>query len=190
MITPPPKSLQTLLWHICPARHRDKALHFGRRNKNRFDDPRGKYGTLYVSPDLTTAFLESVLHNRKLKTPADHVVTQQFLSRWVVKPVLLPRALNLANLSAPYALANMGHDNSVLTVRGSYSKSKALSRKLYEAIPGFDGLIWNSRQGGSTDCIVLFERCAARLHYSPPDIDLLHHVEFPRVVGDLNLVVP
>jgi hypothetical protein len=48
LIAPPPKSLQTLLWHICPARHRDKALHFGRRNKNRFDDPRGRYGTLYV----------------------------------------------------------------------------------------------------------------------------------------------
>jgi RES domain len=189
LITPPPKPLQTLLWHICPARHRDEALYFGRRNKNRFDDPRGKYGTLYVSPDLTTVFLESVFHNRKLKTPADHVVTQQFLSKWVVKPILLPHALNLANLSAPYALANMGYDNSVLTVRGAYTKSKTLSRKLHQAVPEWDGLIWDSRQGGSTDCVVLFDRCAAQLVHAPPDIDLLRHFHFPRVVSDLHLIV-
>lgn len=189
MITPPEKTVQTLLWHVCPARHRDKALYFGRGNKNRFDDPQGKYGSLYVSPDLTTAFLESVLHNRKLKTPADRLLTRRFLARWVVKPILLPHALVLADLSAPYALANMGHDNSVLTARGSYARSKVLSRTLYDAMPRCDGLIWDSRQNGSTDCIVLFDRCAARLQYSPPDIDLLHHVDFPRVVGDLHLTV-
>jgi len=185
----PRKSVQRLLWHISPVRHRDKALYFGRRKKNRFDDPRGVYGTLYVSPDLTTAFLESALHNKRFKTPVDHVVTKQFLSKWVVKPIELPHALDMADLSAPYALANEGHDNSVLTVRGSYTKSMALSRKVYEAKPAFDGLIWNSRQGGSTDCIVLFDRCEAQLNYASPDIDLLHHPDFPRVVHDLQLIV-
>jgi RES domain len=189
LILPPAANVKVLLWHITHARHRDKMLHFGKSNNNRFDDPQGNYGTLYVSPDLTTAFLESVLHDKKLATPKDRMLTRRFLADYVVKPILLPEPLELADLSASYALANLGYNNDLLTARHGYNDSKALSQTLYKEMPNCDGLVWHSRQGGNTDCIALFERCKTKLEYSPPDIDLLDHPHFPNVERDLHLTI-
>ena len=103
--------------------------------------------------------------------------------------ILLSRPLKLVNLSGPHALANLGLDNSVLTARGGYAKSKNLSRLIFEKMPKCDGIIGHSRQGGSTPCVVLFDRCAKHLNYSAPDIDLLRHRDFGHVKSDLHLVV-
>src|SRR3546814_5425465 len=41
------------------------SLYFGRSGTNRYDDPAGAYGMLYLGRDLPTALMESVFHKHQ-----------------------------------------------------------------------------------------------------------------------------
>jgi hypothetical protein len=188
VILPPVQEIADVLWHITPIRYRDAALFFTKAARNRFDDPRRSYGVLYVSPDVTTAVLESVLHDRTLANDTDRIFTKDFLSQHVVKTIVPTIALRLFDLSAPYALANLGHSNELISLRNYYAQCQAVSEALHEN-SDVDGILWHSRQAGAVPCCALFEHCAAKLVYVPPDILLLEHRDFPKVVSDLHLTV-
>ena len=186
----PAKHFAELSWHVTRAKWAGRPLHFGKALKNRFDDPKGKYGILYAGPDLTTAFVESVFHNRKLDFTVARIVSVRFLNQWVVKSIVVRTPLKLADLTARFALFKVGHDADTVANRtGRYRRSQELSRKIYQHPEGFDGLYWFSRQAVSVPCVALFDRCATKLDYKPPDIPLLAHPHFPEVKTTLGLIV-
>ena len=186
----PEKQFAELSWHLTRTKWTDKPLHFGNAKQNRFDDPKGIYGVLYAGPVLTTAFVESVFHNRRLNSPAARIVSMRFLRQWVAKPIVVRTPLKLADLTAEFALFNVGHDADTVAHRTSgYRRSQKLSRDVYEHVEGFDGLYWFSRQAVSLPCVALFDRCAPKLDYRPPDIPLPAHPHFPLLIRTLMLGV-
>src|SRR3546814_16579838 len=54
-----------LLQHVSRVVYRGSPLYFGRSGTNRYDDPAGAYGMLYLGRDLPTALMESVFHKQQ-----------------------------------------------------------------------------------------------------------------------------
>src|SRR3546814_1542839 len=54
-----------LLQHVSRVVYRGSTLYFGRSGTNRYDDPAGAYGMLYLGRDLPTALMESVFHKHQ-----------------------------------------------------------------------------------------------------------------------------
>lgn len=70
-----------LLQHVSRVVYRGSPLYYGRSSTNRYDDPAGAYGVLYLGRDLPTALMESVFH--KHQWLAD---TQRSIALKEVKP--------------------------------------------------------------------------------------------------------
>src|SRR3546814_20326838 len=54
-----------LLQHVSRVVYRGSPLYYGRSSTNRYDDPAGTYGVLYLGRDLPTALMESVFHKHQ-----------------------------------------------------------------------------------------------------------------------------
>jgi len=54
-----------LLQHVSRVVYRGSPLYFGRSGTNRYDDPAGTQGVLYLGRDLPTALMESVFHKHQ-----------------------------------------------------------------------------------------------------------------------------
>lgn len=54
-----------LLQHISRIEYAATPLYFGTSSANRYDDPKGGYGVLYLGFDLPTALMESVFHQHQ-----------------------------------------------------------------------------------------------------------------------------
>jgi hypothetical protein len=146
------------MYRICKA-HRDP-LHFGKNTKNRFDAPRGQYGTLYAAETPEGAFVETCIRDRSGETL---FVLSYFQERKLTEISLL-QPLRLVDLTGS-GLSLLGTDNRLTT--GGYRAAQRWSRAFWNHPDCPDGILYCSRFNPSLHCLALFDR--AGLGLSPRD---------------------
>ena len=158
--------------------------HFGKRNRNRFDDPNrritARFGTCYLGTSLAVAIAESVLHdilpdNGWFVVPKD-VLAAHFVVRFTGQP------LRLADLTGA-ALKRLG-GHAELTGTASYTKTKKWSVAVHAHPAAVDGFVYMSRHKNDEKAVVLFDRARDKLTMLSAT-PLLEHRDFGAAGTDL-----
>jgi hypothetical protein len=131
-------------------------LHFGKSRLNRFDDPDGKIGVLYLGADAHCALIETL----GWATGVNVVYTSD-LARRVFATVRASRELRLVNLTGA-GLAQLGADNRLTT--GDHACAQRWSSMLYSHPEGPDGILYRARHDPSRTAIAVFDRAQDALH--------------------------
>lgn len=182
-----------VLLHVSRRLYKGAPLHFGRRACNRYDDPAGNYGVLYLGMDLPTALMESVFHQHRWHETAARVLSMAEVERRLVRVVGVVRPLRLADLTAPGVMsACLGLNLEQLSSRGAVLTQR-LSSTLHalsdaDGVPVFDGILYPSRNNYPGRCVALFERAADRIVLLA-DIPLVEHVHWPDFVRTYDIAL-
>ncbi len=182
-----------LLQHISRTRYRNTPLHFAREGNNRYDDPAGRFGTLYLAFDLDTALMESVFHTHRWHRTRQRNITQNEVKLRMVRAVGVAQELRLVDLTAPSVMAaELGLNLSQLSSR-RYLHTQRISTRIHavqdaEGLPHFDGVLYPSRNNHPAACVALFDRASAKVGLVD-DIDLIDHRDWPGFVASFKIAV-
>src|SRR3546814_20375142 len=94
-----------LLQHVSRVVYRGSPLYFGRSGTNRYDDPAGAYGMLYLGRDLPTALMESVFHKHQWLADTQRSIALKEVQARMVRAVGVMDDVLLADLTAPGVMA-------------------------------------------------------------------------------------
>lgn len=174
-----------ILYHVSLLAYAGADLYFGSRN-NRYDDPEGDFGVLYLGFDLSTVLMESMFHGHRWNVDARHI-DQRHVDDRLVREVATLAPLTLLNLNAPGAMAaQFGLDLHQLTSR-DYAHTQGIAARAH-AEPGLDGILYPSRNNYPGSCVALFDRCKDRLGLIQ-DIALARHRHWPAFVDDYAIQI-
>jgi hypothetical protein len=154
----PPPDLATRALPLCRVappwfrcHRRDRApLFFGRSGDNRFDDPAGEFGVLYLAADPPGAFIETFG-----QATGEVIVTRAAIARRCVSVVTAPRPLTLVDLTGP-GLVQIGADARLWA--GDDGPAQRFSRALWAHPARPDGLYYPARHDPSRCAIALYDR--------------------------------
>jgi hypothetical protein len=197
LLLPPPLEAVlptgTILQHSSRECYRGDPLYFGKGKDNRFDDPAGAYGVLYLALNLSTALMESAFHKHKWwRTGARRKITLSEVQSRMVRIVGVANDLTLCDLVTEGAAARaFGLNAAQLSIR-RYSSTRALSGRIaaLDTIggPPFDGILYPSHNNPGGRCIALFDRAAAKINVID-DIRLDDHKDWPAFFHDFGVTV-
>ena len=123
-------------------------LHFGTTASQRFDDPRQRYGVLYVAAEARGAFAETFIRG------SHRFLTLAFLEERAISKILFPDPLRLVDLTGN-GLARLGAD-SRLTAGGDYAIAQRWSLAFHEHPDQPDGIWYCSRIDPSCRSAAIF----------------------------------
>jgi hypothetical protein len=126
------------------------ALYFGKNGENRFDDPRGEYGVLYVAEDEFGAFVETFLRDPKLTLVARDELVERRLSQ-----IESSAELSLVDLTGK-ELQRAGVTGEVSTA--PHEQTWALSRAIHEHPSRPDGIRYRLKHDLERFGIAIFDR--------------------------------
>ncbi len=133
-----------------------RPIHFGVSGDNRFDDPRGVYGVLYVAAAEFGACIETF--GRKLDI---RYVTRRDLERMCMARIEAGNPLRLVNLHGKH-LARLGLDASIFA--GPHFFAQSVSRALHDHSDAPDGIRYPCRHDDERFAVALFgDRSGAAL---------------------------
>jgi len=183
----------TLLQHASRTSYRGSALHFGNTGTNRYDDPSGGYGVLYLGFELSTVLMESVFHGHEWSKTRNRCITKAEVGQRMVRAVGVLRPLHLADLTAPDVMASCFGVNLVQLASRNYAHTQGISAHLYggrnpKGKRIYDGILYPSRNNYPGVCIALFD-CAASKVAVIDDIDLRTHVGWPDFLSRYEVTV-
>lgn len=173
------------LYHISRTAYAGAGLYFG-CNDNRYDDPHGRFGVLYLGFDLATCLMESMFHDH-LWSGAPRLVQQDAVDTSLVREIAVLECLTLLNLNAPGAMAGHFGLNLQQLVSRDYAHTQALAA-LAHAQSGVDGIVYPSRNNFPGNCVALFDRCQDKLGVIA-DIPLAHHRRWPGFVDEYAIQI-
>ncbi|MEA2528505.1 MAG: hypothetical protein QOG89_149 [Thermomicrobiales bacterium] len=124
-------------------------IHFGRTCRNRFDDPHGAYGVLYLGADPECAFIETYGQR------SQRFLTSLELRGRTLSLVSTSRSVVLVDLTGA-GLAYMGADARLAA--GEHRISQLWSRAFFDHPSRSDGILYPARHDPSRRAIALFER--------------------------------
>jgi len=182
-----------LLQHVSRAVYQGEPLYYGRDGTNRYDDPAGAYGVLYLGRDLSTALMESVFHKHQWLADAKRSIALKEVQSRMVRAVGVLGYLRLADLTAPGVMAGYFGLNLEQLASRDYTLTQQVSAQVHamlgdDELPMFDGVLYPSRNNYPDASIALFERAKAKVSVIE-DIDLVDHVDWPRFVADYRIGV-
>ena len=182
-----------LLQHISRVEYAATPLYFGTSSANRYDDPTGDYGVLYLGFDLPTVLMESVFHQHQWHRSRSRTITLSEIRGRIVRAVGVVEPLNLADMTAPGVMAREFGLNLGQLASRRYIHTQRISRQIYEALdssgtPAFDGLLFPSRNNFPATCIALFYRARAKV-VVVDDLPLAQHVDWPAFVNQYRIGV-
>lgn len=131
-------------------------LFFGRTGGNRFDPPRGEFGTLYAGQDPCCAFIETFGH----ETGDVDFVTLDALRARELARIEPRRPLRLVDLSGR-GLARLRADARLCT--GSIAVAQRWAGALHDLPDRPDGLCYRSRHDPGRLCAAIFDRASDAL---------------------------
>jgi hypothetical protein len=134
-------------------------IFFGTTRSNRFDDPRRRYGVLYVAESLDGAFIETFGRN-----PGVNTVSQRQLSERAVARIDVIGPLRLVDLTGP-GLAQIGATGSLTS--GSHDVARLWSRSLWAHPSRPDGLLFRARHDPSCVSVAIFNRSSRLVRATP-----------------------
>ncbi|MDP9477511.1 MAG: RES family NAD+ phosphorylase [Actinomycetota bacterium] len=126
------------------------ALYFGKDLKNRFDDPRSKYGVLYVAEDEFGAFVETFLRNPSLTLVAKDELVKRRLSE-----IEASADLSLVDLTGK-GLQHAGVTGEISTA--PHDETWALSRAIHDHPSRPDGIRYRLKHDLERIGIAIFDR--------------------------------
>ncbi len=182
-----------LLQHVSRVVYRGSPLYYGRSGTNRYDDPAGTYGVLYLGHDLPTALMESVFHKHQWLEDTKRSIALKEVSARMVRAVGVLDDVLLANLTAPGVMAGYFGLNLEQLASRAYTHTQQVSAQVHamrgnDGQPLFDGVFYPSRNNYPAKSIALFERAGAKISVVE-DIDLVDHVDWPRFVATYRIGV-
>jgi RES domain len=125
-------------------------LYFGKGRENRFDDPRGEYGVLYVAEDEFGAFVETFLRDPRLTLVARDELLERRLSR-----IEASADFSLVDLTGK-GLQRVGITGEVSTV--PHEQTWALSRAIHEHPSQPDGIRYRLKHDLERIGVAIFDR--------------------------------
>lgn len=177
--------------HVGRIAYRGQDLHYGTDAANRYDDPAGHYGVLYLGMDLPTALMESVFHKHDWLLDSKRTVALAEVNSRLVRAVGVLDPVCLCDLTAPGVMAgHFGLNLEQLTGR-DYTHTQRISAHIHalkrlDARDLFDGILYPSRKNFPAASIAVFDRARHKLAVSL-DIDLALHADWPRFVADYEV---
>lgn len=175
-----------ILQHVGHTKYQGAPLFFARAGKNRFDDPKKRYGVLYLASDLATALMESVFREHHWDKQ-QRSIPQGIVDTRSVRIVGVLSKLLLANLTAPNIMAaQLGLTLEQFSSR-RYGPLQELSRGIWRGTNA-DGILYPSRNNYPGSCIALFSRAVKKVQ-PLDDIALAHHTEWPGFLHTFNVTV-
>ena len=132
--------------------HREEhsALHFGKGRENRFDDPEGEYGALYVAEDEFGAFVETFLRDPRLT-----LVARDELARRRLSEISASNVLSLVDLTGK-GLQHAGVTGDVSTA--PHEETWALSRAIHDHPSRPDGIRYRLKHDLQRIGVAIFDR--------------------------------
>ncbi len=155
------------IWHpIFQKRHPDP-LGFG-LSPSRFSDPRKnratRFGVYYVGASFETAFLETIVRDRRNGRPDVLVLSSRDLVDFVHVPVIVQASLTLVDLRGGGCIA-MGIPTDAIGAT-SHRIARRTSLALYRHPDGVDGICYPSRLNGA-DNLAIYDRAVTKLRAGP-----------------------
>jgi hypothetical protein len=132
------------------------ALHFGRARLNRFDDPEGGYGVLYVADEAHGAFIETFGRQLDVRSISVRELSGRALSR-----IDATRTLRLVDLASSGGLARLSADARLTS--GSADVARRWSRALWRHPGRADGIYYRVRHDPGRCGCALFDRASGVL---------------------------
>lgn len=141
-------------------------LHFGRKRRFRFDDPKGKFGVLYVAVDEHGAFIETFGQSFRVSAPVlgFRYLSDLDLEERVLARIRCRRRLRLVDLTGE-GLSRMGADDRLCSA--DYRIAQRWSRAIYAHPSHPDGILYRARHDPSRLSAAIFDRARTRLVSSP-----------------------
>lgn len=167
----------TTLQHCGRIQYRGQALHFGHDPRNRYDDPDGRFGALYLAWDLETALLESVFHDHSWDQEASRIITGAELSSRIVRLVRVRDPLRLASLIEPGVARIFGLNGADLSARPPVKTQKVAAALHDDPDLDIDGICYPSRMNPGSACVALYPRAAGKVALIG-DIELARHADW------------
>lgn len=136
-----------LLQHVSRVVYRGSPLYYGRSSTNRYDDPAGAYGVLYLGRDLPTALMESVFHKHQWLDDAKRSIALKEVQSRMVRAVGVMADVLLADLTAPGAMAGYFGLNLEQLASRDYMHTQRVSAQVHAMLgddgqPLFDGVLY------------------------------------------------
>jgi hypothetical protein len=178
-----PSTLVRMAWQD-PATH----CRFRREARYRFDAPDRSFGVMYAAFDLATAFAETVLRDKPIRS-VDVILDHHDLeSRSVIalKPGADNRPLRLIKLYDEGLAA--AHTDNQISARDHYPTTQRWAQIFHAHSISADGLVYMSRYMGARKSVALFDRCSAAVAAGDAT-PLLAHREFASVVAMFDLAI-
>jgi len=169
---------------------RDPASHcrFRREARYRFDSPDRSFGVMYAAFDLATAFAETVLRDKPMRS-ADVILDHHDLeSRSVIalKPGADNRPLRLIKLYDEGLAA--AHTDNQISARDHYPTTQRWAQIFHAHSITADGIVYMSRYMGARKSVALFDRCRDVIAVDSAT-PLLRHPDFASVVDLFDLAI-
>lgn len=136
-------------------------LFFGSTGRNRFDDPLGRYGVLYVAEEPAGAFIE--VFGFGVAGGVSTVRESQLVER-ALASIEVTRPLRLVDLTGP-GLAQIGATNELTA--GAHPPAQRWSRALWSHPSKPDGLLYRARHDPSCLSVALFDRVQRHVRAIP-----------------------
>ena len=143
---------EALVQRLCRSARAGAEPAFRATGAHRFDDPAGRYGTLYCAPDFGTCFIETLLRGAASLT----VRRVEYHASSVVLLLLDAKRLVLVDLFSTPAVASLGLDLGILTGT-SYTDTQQLSGMIHRHPQKPHGIVYRSRFDPDRPAIVLFD---------------------------------
>ena len=183
----------TFLQHISREIYRGDPLYFGKDAINRFDDPAGVFGVLYLVYDLPTGLMESVFHGHQWhRARSQRSISRSELESRMVRVVKVNHDLNLCDLASPgAAVKGFGQNAAQLSTRrytGTQALSATIAQRLGSNEQPYDGILYPSRNNPGSVCIGLFDGAAAKVSIAE-DIRLDDHRDWPSFKHEFSITV-
>lgn len=127
-----------LLQHVSRVVYRGSPLYYGRSSTNRYDDPAGAYGVLYLGRDLPTALMESVFHKHQWLADTQRSIALKEVQARMVRAVGVMDDVFLADLTAQGVMAGYFGLNLEQLASRDYTHTQRVSAQVH-AMLGDDG---------------------------------------------------
>ena len=156
-----------LMLRICSTAYADKEPCFRATRSFRFDDPNGKFETLYCAASFETCYHETVVRDRPLDSASGRIpIPRAVHDTKSLSMVLVDWSrLRIVHLCDDGA-HQVGCDASML-MGADYVPTQALAHALYEHPGAPDGAVYRSRFNMSSQAVVLFDRAKAHVRLHP-----------------------
>lgn len=146
------------------------------------------FTVLYISPELATAFIETVVRDRFTRKQRREVLLKEVTERAWAEIATKPRAkLSLLDLRKD-GCVRLGAPTDAVNAR-SHAAGRALGRTIYGGHEEADGVLFSSRLTGA-DIYAVFDRAIRKLHATDSGM-LQDHPKLPDILGRhrISLVV-